>query len=94
VIFAPDAAGKAVVVGEGDTIGGFRVQSIHEGEVTLQDGATLHSVQPRYATTGSAAAPAAAPFRSDSVPTGLAILNNAQPVATRSPNQPVLGVPR
>ncbi len=93
-IFAPDAAGKALVVGEGDTIGGFRVQSIHEGEVTLQDGATLHSVRPRYAAAGSAAAPAAVPFKSDPAPTGLAILNNAQPVPTRSPTRPALGVPR
>ncbi len=93
-IFAPDAAGKAVVVGEGDTVGGFRVQSIHEGEVTLQDGATLRSVQPRYAAAGSAAPPAAAPFKSDPAPTGLAILNNAQPAATRSPSRPALGVQR
>jgi len=98
-IFAPDAAGKAIVVGEGDTIGGFRVQAIHAGEVTLQDGATLHSVQPRYAAAGSPAASgapasAALPFKSDPAPTGLAILNNAQPVATRSPNRPALGVSR
>ncbi len=93
-IFAPEAAGKAVVVGEGDTIGGFRVQSIHEREVTLQDGATLRSVQPRYAAAGSAAPQAAVPFKSDPAPTGLAILNNAQPVATRSPARPALGVPR
>lgn len=93
-IFAGASAGKAILVGEGDMIAGFRVQSIKAGEVTLQNGEALHAVQPHYASATGAEPPAAVPFALNPAPSGFDILNHAPPTPNFVSGRPALGAAR
>ena len=58
-IFAGRDGGLGTVVGQGDTVGAFRVQDISPEEVTLAGADGAHTVRPTFSTAPPAAAPLA-----------------------------------
>jgi hypothetical protein len=57
-IFAPDGSDKAIVVSEGDNVGGWRVQEIAADSVTMTGPDGTRRIRPKFAANAAPASPA------------------------------------
>lgn len=70
-IFAAPEGGKPLVVGEGDSIGGYRVRAIADGAVTLESADRVLRLRPSFATATGPVASATPPDLPSGLPPGI-----------------------